>query len=204
MSSQCFVIRHLGILAQTSNYQKFIKKTNKIPDYAREYRSEYLFIRGIDTCFKFFWDNTCKADKGIFQNNRVEIIKKKINKLDQAQRLGYLNDISNMEIDEQDVFYSSSLLEELNDFTDYYVDDDWEFDQERFDRFVDRDFPGYKNLVECIELFHSKFKMVFDKNKIKIIWPDSDSDSDDDGVDSDDIKDILNGCEDSESDSDSD
>ena len=204
MSSQCFVICHLGILAQTSNYQKFIKKTNKIPDYAREYRNEYLFIRGIDTCFKFFWDNTCKADKGIFQNNRVEIIKKKINKLDQAQRLGYLNDISNMEIDEQDVFYSSSLLEELNDFTDYYVDDDWEFDQERFDRFVDRDFPGYKNLVECIELFHSKFKMVFDKNKIKIIWPDSDSDSDDDGVDSDDIKDILNGCEDSESDSDSD
>ena len=46
--------------------------------------------------------------------------------------------------------------------------------------------------------------MVFDKYKIKIIWPDSDSDSDDDGVDSDDIKDILNGCEDSESDSDSD
>ena len=204
MSSQCFVIRHLGILAQTSNYQKFIKKTNQIPDYAREYRNDYLFIRGIDTCFKFFWDNTCKADKGIFQNNRVEIIKKKINKLDQAQRLGYLNDISNMEIDEQDVFYSSSLLEELNDFTDYHVDDDWEIDQERFDRFVDRDFPGYKNLVECIELFHSKFKMVFDKNKIKIIWPDSDSDSDDDGVDSDDIKDILNGCEDSESDSDSD
>ena len=204
MSSQCFVIRHLGILAQTSNYQKFIKKTNQIPDYAREYRNDYLFIRGIDTCFKFFWDNTCKADKGIFQNNRVEIIKKKINKLDQAQRLGYLNDISNMEIDEQDVFYSSSLLEELNDFTDYHVDDDWEFDQERFDRFVDPDFPGYKNLVECIELFHRKFKMVFDKNKIKIIWPDSDSDSDDDGVDSDDIKDILNGCEDSESDSDSD
>ena len=65
----------MGILAQTSNYQKFIKKTNKIPDYAREYRNECLFIRGIDTCFKFFWDNTCKADKGIFQNNRVEITK---------------------------------------------------------------------------------------------------------------------------------
>ena len=105
-----------------------------------------------------------------------------------------------MEIDEQDVFYSSSLLEALNDFTDYYVDDDdWEFDKERFDRYVDLEFPGYKNLVECIELFHSKFKMVFDK--YKIIWPDSD---DDDGVDSDDIVGILYGCEDSESDSDSD
>ena len=36
------------ILAHSSNYQKCIKKTNKIPDYAREYRNEYLFIRGID------------------------------------------------------------------------------------------------------------------------------------------------------------
>ena len=36
------------ILAHSSNYQKCIKKTNKIPDFAREYRNEYLFIRGID------------------------------------------------------------------------------------------------------------------------------------------------------------
>ena len=189
----------MGILAQSDHDCNPILNRSKIPDYARDYRNEYLFIRGIDICFKFFWDNTGKADKGTFQNNRVEIIKKKINKLDQAQRLGYLSDISNMEIDEQDVFYSSLLLEELNDFTDYYVDDDWEFDQERFDRFVDREFPGYKNLVACIELFHSKIKMVFDKYKIS--WNDSD---DDDGVDSDDIAGILCGCEDSESDSDSD
>ena len=170
----------MGILAQTSNYQKYIKKTNKIPEYARDFRNEYLFIRGIDTCFKFFLDNTNKADKGVFQNHRVDITKKHIKKLEQAQRLGYLNDISNLEIDEQDVFYSSSLLEQLDDFADYYVDpDDWEFDEERFDRFVDCEFPGYKNLVECIKLFHSKFKIVFDKYNIKINWFDSDdSDSD--------------------------
>ena len=41
-----------------------------------------------------------------------------------------------------------------------------------------------------------------DYYKSKIIWPDSDSD--DDGLDSDDINNILSGCEDSESDSDSD
>ena len=43
------------ILAQSSNYQKCIKKkTNKIPDYARGYKNEYLFIRGInETCEKF-------------------------------------------------------------------------------------------------------------------------------------------------------
>ena len=115
--------------------------------------------------------------------------------------MGCLSDTSDIEIDEQDVSYSSLLLERLIDFSDYYVDDeDWEFDQERFDMFVDREFPGYKNLVKCIELFQSKFKLVFDKYKIN--W--NDSDSYDDGVDSDDIKAILSGCEDSESDSDSD
>ena len=34
-----------------SNSQNFIKNTNIIPDYARDYKNEYLFIRGIDkTC----------------------------------------------------------------------------------------------------------------------------------------------------------
>ena len=41
----------MGILGQTSNYQNFIKNNNIIPDYARDYKNEYLFIRGIDkTC----------------------------------------------------------------------------------------------------------------------------------------------------------
>ena len=195
----------MGIPGHTSNYQKCIKKTNKIPDYARDYINEYLFIRGIDKYFEYFLDNINygKAPQGVFQNNRVNIIKEKINILDKFITKGKLKDISNLEIDERDL-YSNLLLERLGDVGDYYVDEDWEFDQDIFDIFVDRDFPGYKNLVECIELFHSKFKMVFDK--YKSIWPDSDSDSDDDddGVDSDDIKDKLNGCEDSETDSDSD
>ena len=195
----------MGILELTSNYQKCIKETNKIPDHASEYKKEYLFIRGIDKYFEYFLDNINygKASQGVFQNNRVNIIKGKINILDKIITKGKLKDISNSEIDGQDL-YSNLLLERLGDFSDYYVDEDWEFDQEIFDIFVDRDFPGYKNLVECIELFHGKFKMVFDK--YKVIWPDSDSDSDDDddGVDSDDIKDKLNGCEDSETDSDSD
>ena len=44
----------MGILGQTSNFQKCIKKTNKIPEYARDFRNEYLFIRGINkSCEKF-------------------------------------------------------------------------------------------------------------------------------------------------------
>ena len=35
----------MGILTTTSNISK---SKSKIPDYARDYRNEYLFIRGID------------------------------------------------------------------------------------------------------------------------------------------------------------
>ena len=38
----------MGILDQTSNFQNSLQNTNKIPDYARDYRNEYLFIGGID------------------------------------------------------------------------------------------------------------------------------------------------------------
>ena len=41
----------MGILKHTSNYQNFIKNNNIIPDYASDFKNEYLFIRGIDkTC----------------------------------------------------------------------------------------------------------------------------------------------------------
>ena len=38
----------MGILSHFSNSQNFIKNNNIIPDYARDYKNEYLFIRGID------------------------------------------------------------------------------------------------------------------------------------------------------------
>ena len=188
----------MGILPQ-SDHNCNVLTQNKIPDYARDYRNEYLFIRGIDKCFEYFLDNINKADKGVFENHRVDKIKKYINILEKAQRLNYLNDTTNIKIYDINLPFSNILLEKLGDFGDYYVDDEWEFDQEGFDRFVDREFPGYKNLVKCIELFHSKFKLVTFESLIN--WPDSDSD---DGIDSDEIETMFASGEDSESDSDSD
>ena len=42
------VVREMGILAQSSNFQNCIKTTNKIPDYAKDFRKEWLCIRGIN------------------------------------------------------------------------------------------------------------------------------------------------------------
>ena len=38
----------MGIQRHSSNCQNCIKRTNIIPDYAIDYKNEYLFIRGID------------------------------------------------------------------------------------------------------------------------------------------------------------
>ena len=35
------VVREMVILAQSSNFQNCIKKTNKIPEYARDFKKEY-------------------------------------------------------------------------------------------------------------------------------------------------------------------
>ena len=38
----------MGILPQSDRDSNSILSKSKIPDYARDYRNEYLFIRGID------------------------------------------------------------------------------------------------------------------------------------------------------------
>ena len=47
----------MGSLAQSSNFQNNIKTTNKIPEYARDIRKEWLCIRGINKDFKYVVDN---------------------------------------------------------------------------------------------------------------------------------------------------
>ena len=95
----------MGILEHPSNYQNCIKKTNKIPEYARDFKNGYLFIRGINKEFKYFVENINEATRGLFQNHRVDRIKKFIKKCLLAQKLGYLNDVSNFEIKSNDVNY---------------------------------------------------------------------------------------------------
>ena len=94
------------------------------PYYAKDYKKEYFFIKGIDKCFKYFSNNMHKATTGIFQNNRLEKIKLWLRRFDKFHPPNtQLN-----KIEDRDVNCSVSLLERLADFTDYYVTDDWEFD----------------------------------------------------------------------------
>ena len=71
------VVRKMGILEQ----KNCVRNSNsKIPEYARNFRNEYLFIRGINKEFKYFVDNINEAYRGLFENHRVDRIKKFIKK----------------------------------------------------------------------------------------------------------------------------
>ena len=140
------------------------------PDYAKDYQKEFIFIKGIDNCFEYFSNNLNKAATGVFQNHRLEKIRLWLQRFDKFHPPNTkLN-----KINEADVSCSVNLLEQLANFTDYYVTDEWEFDIVEFCTSVDKDFPGWSNLVETIKLFHSKFIMVDNYPKILVNYDESD------------------------------
>ena len=121
--------------------QNSISGTNKIPEYARDFKNEYLFIRGINKEFKYVVENINEATRGLFENQRVDKIKKFIKKFLLAQKLGYLK----FEIKSSDVVYLIKIKENFHNFKQYinfckccYDDDD--------EPFIDP-YPGFqKNL----------------------------------------------------------
>ena len=205
----------MDILCQSDHNCNATLSKSKIPDYARDYRNEYLFIRGINkSCENFV--KRLDVEGKIFNSPQANKLVLYLNKFLKAQQLEYINDISELYFKENDVRFIESLELQLDDYTDLYCNpDSYEFDQEKYDNNVENDYPGFKKFFECFSRFQDKLNVDYlserDFDKLPYLdsdsdddGGDSDSDSDDDGVDSDDIKDILNGCEDSESDSDSD
>ena len=167
----------MGILATNSNSQNCIKKTNKIPEYAINYKKEWLFIRGINKEFRYFVDNIDEASRGLFKNHRVVRIKKFIKKFLLSQERGKLQDTSNFEINIIDVDNLIKIKKNFLNFNQYinfckscYDDDDASF--------IDP-YPSFKNIYDDFELFFSKFKIKYEEGTS--FWDyctDSDSDSD--------------------------
>ena len=192
----------MGILAQTSNFQKCIKKTNKIPDYVRDYKNEYLFIRGIDkACGEFV--KRIDVEGKIFNSPQSNKVKLYFNKFLKAQEIEYPNDISEIYFKEKDVRFIETLERNLDDYMDLFYDPDGnEFDQEKYEN----DYSGLKEFIESFSKFKDKINIEEQsfsdfKRDLSYLGSDSDSDSDSDIVVilSDSDRDI-----DSDSDSDSD
>ena len=169
------VVIEMVFVAHFSNYPNLIKN-NKIPEYAKNYRKEWLFIRGINKEFRYFVDNIDKASRGLFQNYRVVRIKKFIKRFLLSQERGKLQDTSNFEISSSDVDNLIRIKKNFLNFCQYInfckfcFDDD---DQSYIDP-----YPGFKNIYDDFELFFSSFKIKYEEgNSFWYYSSDSDSDS---------------------------
>ena len=190
----------MGILTQYDHNCNPTLSKSKIPDYARDYRNEYLFIRGINkTCGDFVKK---LDDKEIFKSSKADKLMLYINRFLKAQQLGYLIDTSEIYFKENDVGFIESLELQLDDYRDLYCDEySYQFDEEKYNNNIENDYPGFKKFFECVSPLINKLQI--DMNIINRINFDSDSDSDD-GVDSDDIEFMFGNGEQSETHSDSD
>ena len=189
-----------GILARTSNFQNSVKLTNnKIPEYAREYKKEYLFIRGINKEFKYFIDKLDDLNNGLFESHRADRIKNFMKRFLRAQEKGKLKDISNMVFREDDVDNLVFINKQFSMYKirwDYFNDsDEDDVDVDVVDDDSDDEdvvdgknvYPGFKEIYDIFELFFSKLniKYEYDSNSdsdsdYEIVLNVSDSDSDSD------------------------
>ena len=151
----------MGILGTSSNYQNCIKSTNnKIPEYARDYKKEYLYIRGLNKEFKYFYNHLDEINDGLFKSKRSDRLCNLIKRFLRGQEKGKLKDISEFEIYEDDVDY---LIKIKREFSYYKI---------RYDALKENDdsndpYPGFENIYYYFELFF---------NKLNIEYEDSDSD----------------------------
>ena len=158
------------ILALSSNFQNCIKKTNKIPEYARDYKKEYLFIRGINKmCLNFISKYETDSRKR-FVSEYYDSIKYFIKRFLKGQERGKLQDISSFVLRNYDI----SFIEDLYLIIIYEID------------FEEVDKSDYRDFYELFCKFYEKIKIVYyDDDDDEYVYSDSEYSDSEDSEDSD-------------------
>ena len=101
---------------------------------------------------------------------------------------GKFKDISDFCFEYFDAGNIECLEEQLGYYCDLGIDpDSLEFDEEYYDLYIDRHYPGFKELLELVSLLNDKikkeeptFNLIFDSNSESDSESESESDSDSD------------------------
>ena len=146
------------ILAGSSNFQNCIKKTNKIPECARDFKKEYLFIIGINKeCVEFLNEYETDSRK-LFVSRYSDRIKYFIKRFLKGQEGGKLKDISSLFLRK----YDFSNLEDLYQNMSY----DFEEDGKRSDT-----KPGYRDFYGLFCKFYDKIKIEYFDDDVEYMMP---------------------------------
>ena len=179
----------MGCEVQISENNNFSKSGNKIPEYARSHKKEWLFIRGINkSCGVLIKKilNSAYSDEKIFSSPGVKALVRDFRKVLEYERLGKLQNISELKFKYHVANDIECLAEQLDNYRDLYVDPgSYEFDEESYEKNIDKDFPGFRELFDAICLFDDKIKRD-EEEYIGSIFQSDDSESESDDNESDD------------------
>ena len=128
---------------------------SKIPEYARDFKKEYLFIIGIDKiCFNFISKYETDSRK-LFISRYSDRIKYFIKRFLKGQERGKLKDISSLFLRK----YDFCNLEDL------YLNMNYDFEE---DEKRSNDNPGYRDFYELFCKFYDKIEnLYFDNDEDK-------------------------------------
>ena len=151
-------------LIETPKVQDFnsIKKHSKIPDYAKDYKNEYLFIIGIDGCFGSILKEERLFTEDIFER-RYPYLKKQIRIF---KRLVDINNLPKI-IPEDVIFNTLRLKEKLDEIQRDFNENNRIVMQEYGTVFIwlEGAYPGFYEMKELVLEFINIFKSDNDNDK---------------------------------------
>ena len=150
----------MGILTQNTRDLSTTQKPPKIPDYAKDYKNEYLFIRGIDQCFKYFADNfETNSKHGDFFTKKFQKMTKYIRQSEYHQGLFNLKTTCRL-FEPNDIHYAYDLYKKITYFIEETVINDGAQDEEEWETYVFENYPGFDKMMEYTERFLDLYGII--------------------------------------------
>ena len=165
-----------------------------IPDYAKSFKKEYVFLLGIDEAFSYLFKGIGFHFIGYGSLKKVSSWIDKINifikKCKVGLDSGVFKDLSEEEINFEAFSNIESVEqivgEHLNRYAYLDSNDNYKIDKKKYEDNVGKDFPGLRKLVDTLSYYDEviKYKKTYNlPNSVTDTYIDSDSDSDSDSDD---------------------
>ena len=170
----------MGLVEQkncASNNSENSNISKKIPEYAKDFKKEWLYITGINRkCGDFIKkiDFNSNSFKEVFFTSKPKALISHFKNVLEGQKMGKLQNISDFYFKYIDISNVECLEEQLDNYRDLYVDpNSYQFDEESYELNIDIDFPGFRELFNLICLFNDKIKK--EEHIVNIFDSDSES-----------------------------
>ena len=138
---------------------------NKIPEYAKDFKKEWLCIRGINKELRCFYIKYLSDASKLFVSSYSDRIKNIMRRFLKAQERGRLKDISGFIFEECDVKYIVLLSKKI----DFYLNKEKEIREDEIENEDDYFYfvnpPGYRDFYELFCKFYDKINVGFSESE---------------------------------------